>query len=101
MVIPSDYPLMLSSNSNDRKKVLNETFYLHCSYHLMSDAISPRSSVHWLQWIKILVGCHSGGPVPLSLYHCNTFKLVPQIDPSVPRLVVQSWRRPLLGPSPG
>ena len=29
------------------------------------------------------------------------FKLVPQIDPSVPRPVVQSRRRPLLGPSPG
>ena len=27
--------------------------------------------------------------------------LVPQIDPSVPQPVVQSWRRPLLGPSPG
>ena len=27
--------------------------------------------------------------------------LVPQIDPSVPRPVVQSRRRPLLGPSPG
>ena len=28
-------------------------------------------------------------------------KLVPQIDPSVPQPVVQSRRRPLLGPSPG
>ena len=27
--------------------------------------------------------------------------LVPQIDPSVPQPVVQSRRRPLLGPSPG
>ena len=27
--------------------------------------------------------------------------LVPQIDPSVPHAVVQSRRRPLLGPSPG
>ena len=29
------------------------------------------------------------------------FLLVPQIDPSVPQPVVQSRRRPLLGPSPG
>ena len=29
------------------------------------------------------------------------YSLVPQIDPSVPQLVVQSRRRPLLGPSPG
>ena len=28
-------------------------------------------------------------------------EVVPQIDPSVPQLVVQSRRRPLLGPSPG
>ena len=28
-------------------------------------------------------------------------RLVPQIDPSVPQPVVQSRRRPLLGPSPG
>ena len=28
-------------------------------------------------------------------------KVVPQIDPSVPQPVVQSQRRPLLGPSPG
>ena len=27
--------------------------------------------------------------------------VVPQIDPSVPQPVVQSRRRPLLGPSPG
>ena len=31
----------------------------------------------------------------------NALDLVPQIDPSVPQPVVQSWRRPLLGPSPG
>ena len=30
-----------------------------------------------------------------------TLELVPQIDPSVPQPVVQSQRRPLLGPSPG
>ena len=29
------------------------------------------------------------------------FLAVPQIDPSVPQPVVQSWRRPLLGSSPG
>ena len=29
------------------------------------------------------------------------FQVVPQIDPSVLQLVVQSRRRPLLGPSPG
>merc|ERR1712155_506291 len=29
------------------------------------------------------------------------YRLVPQIDPSVPQPVVQSRRRPLLGPSPG
>ena len=28
-------------------------------------------------------------------------QVVPQIDPSVPQPVVQSRRRPLLGPSPG
>ena len=28
-------------------------------------------------------------------------RVVPQIDPSVPQPVVQSRRRPLLGPSPG
>ena len=28
-------------------------------------------------------------------------EVVPQIDPSVPQPVVQSRRRPLLGPSPG
>ena len=31
----------------------------------------------------------------------EVFRLVPQIDPSVPQPVVQSRRRPLLGPSPG
>ena len=31
----------------------------------------------------------------------TTLLLVPQIDPSVPQPVVQSRRRPLLGPSPG
>ena len=31
----------------------------------------------------------------------SMYILVPQIDPSVPQLVVQSRRRPLLGPSPG
>ena len=31
----------------------------------------------------------------------NEICLVPQIDPSVPQPVVQSRRRPLLGPSPG
>ena len=31
----------------------------------------------------------------------GTVKVVPQIDPSVPQPVVQSRRRPLLGPSPG
>ena len=37
--------------------------------------------------------------------NCQTFAngtwVVPQIDPSVPQPVVQSRRRPLLGPSPG
>ena len=51
------------------------------------------------------------GPSPAvsavcNFIHCDTFLnedkgLVPQIDPSVPQPVVQSWRRPLLGPSPG
>ena len=31
----------------------------------------------------------------------SPYLLVPQIDPSVPQPVVQSRRRPLLGPSPG
>ena len=33
--------------------------------------------------------------------NCYISDLVPQIDPSVPQPVVQSRRRPLLGPSPG
>ena len=31
----------------------------------------------------------------------DMYCVVPQIDPSVPQPVVQSRRRPLLGPSPG
>ena len=42
------------------------------------------------------------GPLQVSaaLYRKGSF-IVPQIDPSVPQPVVQSRRRPLLGPSPG
>ena len=35
------------------------------------------------------------------LFRYGQQEVVPQIDPSVPQLVVQSRRRPLLGPSPG
>ena len=38
----------------------------------------------------------------ISRFHgVPVYVVVPQIDPSVPQLVVQSRRRPLLGPSPG
>ena len=40
-------------------------------------------------------------PGMLTVFSNCQFKLVPQIDPSVPQPVVQSQRRPLLGPSPG
>ena len=48
-----------------------------------------------------------GGKRPLSsmcpsiLGASEETKVVPHIDPSVPQPVVQSQRRPLLGPSPG
>ena len=35
------------------------------------------------------------------IHKADNLKVVPQIDPSVPQPVVQSRRRPLLGPSPG
>ena len=35
------------------------------------------------------------------LQESSQFRLVPQIDQSVPQPVIQSRRRPLLGPSPG
>ena len=41
-----------------------------------------------------------GGEEPESSA-CYLSRIVPQIDPSVPQPVVQSRRRPLLGPSPG
>ena len=45
--------------------------------------------------------CMTHGAVRNDPVHDEVSVLVPQIDPSVPQLVVQSRRRPLLGPSPG
>ena len=52
--------------------------------------------------------CNVGGGLDIDtgIFTCPTggiylFQVVPQIDPSVPQPVVQSRRRPLLGPSPG
>ena len=46
----------------------------------------------------VLPAAATGGGVTATGYDK---RLVPQIDPSVPQPVVQSRRRPLLGPSPG
>ena len=43
----------------------------------------------------------SGVPAGGVMNMPEEFQVVPQIDPSVPQPVVQSRRRPLLGPSPG
>ena len=47
------------------------------------------------------LGCQQGQWRQLSRYTGTPDPVVPQIDPSVPQPVVQSRRRPLLGPSPG
>ena len=44
---------------------------------------------------------HRQGQKQNGLEKITGYILVPQIDPSVPQPVVQSRRRPLLGPSPG
>ena len=58
-----------------------------CCWHFYIEAnlSNPPNSDHRVGW-----GPHHGVSV-----------IVPQIDPSVPQSVVQSRRRPLLGPSPG
>ena len=59
-----------------------------------SDAHVPAALLK--QWLRELyIPLIPGNPEPGSL------RVVPQIDPSVPQPVVQSRRRPLLGPSPG
>ena len=56
----------------------------------------------WQQWQSFV---YSVPPfMSGALFMLGTFtsrRVVPQIDPSVPHPVVQSRRRPLLGPSPG
>ena len=46
-------------------------------------------------------GRHLGDECLGGKQSCSELRLVPQISPSVPQPVVQSRRRPLLGPSPG
>ena len=46
-------------------------------------------------------GSFTGLGVDINTANYSMSEVVPQIDPSVPQPVVQSRRRPLLGPSPG
>ena len=81
-----------------------ETFELKANGHKLYSAfyvlLFTFGNIHKIQFNSVNIKINwspGGGWRPMA----RGLLVVPQIDPSVPQSVVQSRRRPLLGPSPG
>ena len=77
--------------------------FVSCRSVILASYLASRCNVVWkknyLQSISALLKFLLQHAVRIA--RSKVLLLVPQIDPSVPQPVVQSRRRPLLGPSPG
>ena len=89
--LPLPPVLGMGSKASERKK----------SVDILPESICPNQMSRRRKSVDVFWPLDPGPTAKSSQEQKIEANVVPQIYPSVPQLVVQSRRRPLLGPSPG